>query len=69
MTEFGRYPVAVYAPREFTNDQTMFARRALAAVANLDTGGVTKLPEPVSLAYYDPGCGAGEGEVCCLSRQ
>lgn len=63
VTGSGRRAVVVYAPREFTNHAELFARGALAAVVDLDTGSVTKLPEPVNLAYYNPGCGAGETAV------
>ncbi len=63
VTSSGRRAVVVYAPRQVVNDEDRFHRGALAAVVDLETGGVTKLPEPVSLAYYNPGCGTDERAV------
>lgn len=63
VTASGRRAVVVYAPRQLTNDQDLFGDGALAAVVDLDNGAVTKLPDPVSIAYYDPGCGTGESAV------
>lgn len=63
VTRSGKRAVVVYATRQMTNHQETFAHGALAAVVDLDTGRVSKLPVPVSLAYYDPGCGAGESAV------
>ena len=58
--------VVVYAPRQAVNDQQGFQQGAFAAVVDLADGKVTKLPELVSLAYFDPGC--GDGEQAVLSR-
>ncbi|MEU6352797.1 hypothetical protein ABZ896_26295 [Streptomyces sp. NPDC047072] len=66
VTGSGDRAVVVYAPRQAANDQHGFDQGAFAAVVNLDDGTVTKLPELVSLAYYNPGCGDGERAV--LSR-
>ena len=66
LTGSGRRAVVVYAPRQFSNQEELMQRGAFAAVVDLATGAVTKLPERVSLAYYNPGCGAGESAV--LSR-
>ncbi|MFG3557453.1 SGNH/GDSL hydrolase family protein [Micromonospora sp. NPDC047557] len=66
LTGSGRRAVAVYAPREFTNRENLLNAGAFAAVVDLDTGAVSKLPERYSLAYHNPGCGAGESAV--LSR-
>ncbi|MEV4119507.1 SGNH/GDSL hydrolase family protein [Micromonospora sp. NPDC049645] len=66
LTGSGRRAVVVYAPREFTNRENLVNAGAFAAVVDLDTGAVTKLPERYSLAYHNPGCGAGETAV--LSR-
>jgi hypothetical protein len=61
-----RRAVVVYAPRQFANDAGAMTAGAFAAVVDLDTGAVRKLPVRVSLAYYDPACGAGE--TATLSR-
>jgi hypothetical protein len=63
VTGSGSRAVVVYAPRQFANRDELFQHGALAAIVDLDTGAVTKLPEPVTMAYYDPGCGAGETAV------
>ncbi|MEV4895903.1 hypothetical protein AB0K48_41705, partial [Nonomuraea sp. NPDC055795] len=60
LTGSGRRLVVAYAPRAFTNRQVMADRGAFAAIVNLSTGAVTKLDIRVSLAYFNPGCGAGE---------
>ncbi|GGL16726.1 hypothetical protein Sme01_71340 [Sphaerisporangium melleum] len=60
LTGSGRSVVAVYAPRHFTNRPWLFSRGAFAAVIDLASGAVTKLRDQVSLAYYNPGCGAGD---------
>ncbi|MFD3843811.1 transglycosylase SLT domain-containing protein [Streptomyces sp. NPDC058642] len=66
VTGSGDRAVVVYAPRQAVNDQEGFQRRAFAAVVDLADGKVTKLPELVSLAYFNPGC--GDGEKAVLSR-
>ncbi|MFC1419092.1 golvesin C-terminal-like domain-containing protein [Streptacidiphilus cavernicola] len=50
------HAAVVYAPRSFTNQQDLMLGGAFAAVVNLDTGAVTKLPFTASLAYFDPTC-------------
>ncbi|MFC1421171.1 golvesin C-terminal-like domain-containing protein [Streptacidiphilus cavernicola] len=50
------HAAVVYAPRGFTNEQDLMERGAFAAVVDLDTGRVDKLPFTASLAYFDPGC-------------
>lgn len=67
LTESGTKAVVVYAPRHFTNRAHLFDRGAFAAVVDLVSGAVTKLDVTVSLAYYDPGCGAGETAVLTQS--
>ncbi|MFI9272127.1 SGNH/GDSL hydrolase family protein [Kitasatospora sp. NPDC052896] len=67
VTGSGQRAVVVYAPREFTNDQQLMRRGGFAAIVDLTSGQVTKLPEQVSLAYYDPGCGTGESAVLSQS--
>ncbi|MFF4487216.1 hypothetical protein ACFY0F_12090 [Streptomyces sp. NPDC001544] len=47
---------AVYAPRTFTNKPDLMQGGAFAAIVNLGTGQVTKLPFTASLAYFDPSC-------------
>jgi hypothetical protein len=63
VTASGRRAVVVYGPRTFTNEAELFARGGFTAVVDLVTGAVTKLPLQASLAYYNPGCGAGETAV------
>ncbi|SDM82745.1 GDSL-type esterase/lipase family protein [Nonomuraea jiangxiensis] len=58
MTGTGDRVVAVYAPRHFTNRATLFNRGAFAAIIEISTGEVTKLKDQVSVAYFNPGCGA-----------
>ncbi len=60
LTSSGRQAVVVYAPREFTNDEQTFDQGAFVAVVDLVTGAVRKLPFTATLAYYNPGCGAGD---------
>lgn len=66
VTASGDRAVVVYAPRQVINDQQGFQQGAFAAVVDLTDGTVTKLPELVSLAYFNPGC--GDGEQAVLSR-
>ncbi|MFB4293271.1 hypothetical protein ACBI99_36915 [Nonomuraea sp. ATR24] len=67
LTGDGASILAVYAPRHFTNRATLFARGAFAAVINAKTGEVVKLEEQVSLAYFNPGCGADSRSVLSQS--
>ena len=62
-TASGRYAFVVYAPRRFATRSTQFDQGAFAAIADLSSGTVRKLPFLASLAYYDPGCGNGESAV------
>ncbi|KJK53107.1 hypothetical protein UK23_01685 [Lentzea aerocolonigenes] len=66
VTGSGKHAVVVYAPRAAANKEQLFHGGALAAVVDLGSGAVTKLGQPVSLAYHNPGCGSGETAV--LSR-
>jgi hypothetical protein len=63
LTGSGRRLVVVYAPRTFTNKPDLFDRGGFTAVVDLSTRAVTKLPVQGSLAYFNPGCGAGEKAV------
>ncbi|MEU5163749.1 SGNH/GDSL hydrolase family protein [Streptomyces sp. NPDC020875] len=63
VTRSGKRAAVAYAPRTFTNKPELMVRGAFAAVVDLTTGKVTKLPKTVSLAYFSPGCGAGERAV------
>ncbi|MFF4030859.1 transglycosylase SLT domain-containing protein [Streptomyces sviceus] len=63
VTGSGDRAVVVYAPRQAVNDQQGFQQGAFAAVVDLADDRVTKLPELVSLAYFNPGCGSGEQAV------
>lgn len=60
LSSSGRYAAVVYAPRQAVNHEETFRSGGLAAIVDLDNGSVRKLPFPVSLAYYNPGCGAHE---------
>lgn len=68
LTESGRHAVVVYAPRAFTNDAGAFNRGGFTAVVEMSTGRVVKLPLRGTLAYFDPGCGAGETAVITQHR-
>jgi len=59
----GRRLVVAYGPRTFTNRPDLFERGGFTAVVDLLTGAVTKLALRTSLAYFNPGCGAGETAV------
>lgn len=63
VTGSGNRAVVVYAPRHFANRAYLADRGAFAAVVNLRSGAVRKLPVTSSLAYFNPGCGAGESAV------
>ncbi|MEV8053243.1 hypothetical protein [Streptomyces bacillaris] len=63
LTASGNKAAVAYAPRTFTNKPELMARGAFAAVVDLATGKVAKLPFQASLAYFNPGCGAGEQAV------
>jgi hypothetical protein len=60
VTGSGERAVVVYAPRVFTNNETAMNRGGLVAAVDLRTGVVTKVAVHASLAYFNPGCGAGE---------
>ena len=60
VTGSGQRAVVVYAPRMFTNKEALASRGGFTATVDLVTGAVTNLPVRSSLAYYNPGCGAGE---------
>ncbi len=63
LTGSGRRAVVVYAPRTFTNEADHYDRGGFTAVVDLGTGVVTKTAVRASLAYFNPGCGAGETVV------
>ena len=60
LTGSGQRLAVTYAPRSFTNEEALFDRGGFTALVDLGTGAVTKLDLLSSLAYYSPGCGAGE---------
>ena len=60
VTGSGRRAVVVYAPRELTNTDRGRDAGGFVAVVDLGTGAVRKLAQRSSLAYFNPGCGAGE---------
>jgi hypothetical protein len=63
VTASGRFAAVVYAPREAVNHEEQFRAGGLAAVVDLVSGNVRKLPFTVNLAFYNPGCGAGDRVV------
>jgi hypothetical protein len=63
VTASGKRAVVVYAPREFTNKPQLMEHGAFAAVVDLASGRVTKLPDEVTFAYFNPGCGTDEDAV------
>ncbi|MEV6260900.1 GDSL-type esterase/lipase family protein [Streptomyces sp. NPDC051784] len=63
VTASGDRALVAYAPRTFTNKPNLMARGAFTAAVDLNSGEVTKLPYQASLAYFSPGCGAGEKAV------
>ncbi len=60
LTGTGKQVMVVYAPRHFTNRPELFARGAFAAMVDVDSGAVKKLSDQGTLAYFNPGCGAGD---------
>ncbi|MGI5399212.1 hypothetical protein ACQEVG_07080 [Streptomyces sp. CA-135486] len=67
LTASGKRAVVVYAPRTFTNKPELMARGAFTAVVDMNSGAVHKLNLQTSLAYHNPGCGAGENAVLSQS--
>ncbi|WP_254407224.1 NocE [Streptomyces sp. GMY02] len=63
VTTSGTYAAVAYAPRTFTNKPELLSRGAFAAIVNLDSGAVRKLPFTATLGYFSPGCGTGEDVV------
>lgn len=59
-TGSGNYAAAVYAPSVWSNKAGAYASGAFAAVIRLSDGKVTEVPDRVQLAYFTPGCGAGD---------
>ena len=59
LTGDGRYVIAVVAPWHVQNSAAGMASGALAYAVNAHTGAVRPLAAGVSLAYFNPGCGAG----------
>ncbi|MFG2566474.1 hypothetical protein ACGFR6_13650 [Streptomyces sp. NPDC048567] len=59
-TGSGDYAAAVYAPSAWSNKAGAYASGAFAAVIRLSDGKVTEVPDRVQLAYFTPGCGAGD---------
>lgn len=60
LTGSGDRAAVVYAPRAFTNKADAMARGGFVAIVDVRNGAVTKLPIRATLAYFNPGCGAGE---------
>jgi hypothetical protein len=63
LTGNGAEAVVVYAPRQITNAPDALGYGALAATVNLSTGKVSQFGAGVSIAYFNPGCGAGQDAV------
>ena len=63
VTAAGRYAVVVYAPEQAANMAEAQGVLGRAAVVNLRTGAVKDLGGGFSIAYFDPGCGAGSDAV------
>jgi hypothetical protein len=66
LTGSGARAVVVYAPRQFTNHGAAMEAGAFVAIVDTAAAAVRKLPQRVSLAYFNPGCGSGE-EVALTS--
>lgn len=62
----GEFAIAVYGPRSLENDEFSFRNGASAALVELSSGKVIDLGVGYSLAYFNPGCGAGN--TVALSR-
>jgi lysophospholipase L1-like esterase len=63
LTEDGAYMGVVYGPRTMTNDARQFDAGAWGAIVDMNTGVVTSIGRGFSLAYFNPGCGAGNDIV------
>jgi hypothetical protein len=63
VTAAGRYAVVVYAPEQAANMAGAQGVLGRAAIVNLRTGAVKDLGGGFSIAYFDPGCGAGGDAV------
>ncbi|WP_341941510.1 GDSL-type esterase/lipase family protein [Microbacterium sp. LWH10-1.2] len=48
---------AVFAPRTFTNDETLFLRGGYGALIDVNTGTVKHLGQGYALAHFSPSCG------------
>lgn len=57
------YGVVVYAPRQVTNMGGAMGILGRAAIVDLRSGSVRQLGVGYSVAYFDPGCGAGDQAV------
>jgi hypothetical protein len=67
-TESGDRAVVVYGPRAFSNDVQLMERGGFVAVVEVESGQVDRLSVRASLAYFNPGCGAGERAVLTQLR-
>jgi lysophospholipase L1-like esterase len=63
VTAGGTYAVVVYAPEQATNTAQEQGVLGRAAIVDLHTGAVKELGGGFSIAYFDPGCGAGSQAV------
>ncbi|NYE17973.1 hypothetical protein BJ991_000001, partial [Microbacterium immunditiarum] len=60
VTSSGKYMAVVYGPREITNSERRFGGGANAVIVEFATGKVRELGTGFSIAYFNPGCGAGD---------
>ena len=60
VTSSGRYMVVVYGPRSITNSEAGFGFGGRAVIVDLSEGEIRELGTGYSIAYYNPGCGAGD---------
>ncbi len=60
VTSSGRYMVVVYGARTITNSEEGFGSGASAVVVDLSDGAIRDLGTGYSIAYHNPGCGAGD---------
>jgi len=60
VTSSGTYMAVVYGTRAVTNSENGLEGGAHAAIVNLKSGAVTDLGAGYTMAYFNPGCGAGD---------
>jgi len=63
LTSDGKFFAVVYAPRNFTNDASLFTRGGFASLVDAVTGQQTYLGQGYTLANFNPGCGSSDQVV------